>query len=64
MKFDGLNRVRRLVDYASLNYTLMGRLSRIGYDNGVVTTYQYDDRGRPENIHVEKPAPLREDGFE
>jgi RHS repeat-associated protein len=50
MTYDGLARLKTVSSFATLHYTVNGKVSKILYGNGEVTTYSYDKNDRPRQI--------------
>jgi RHS repeat-associated protein len=50
MMYDGVNRLKKVGNFATIGYTVDDMISKITYGNGEVTTYTYDSRDRPTQI--------------
>ena len=50
--YDGLGRVDEVTGYAEFTYDVNDLVETIDYQNGVETSYTYDNRNRPTNIQV------------
>jgi RHS repeat-associated protein len=53
-EYDSLNRLVTISGYAEFMYNAESLLESVTYSNGIVATYQYDDRHRPISMHAQQ----------